>query len=212
MHILASRQCWHRQKSSIAHTIADRFEKLERLGSCYCFDRNKLAEERDKRIFTTIARDFADQDSHIRNALADVIRPDASLKNTMDIVQQWKGMVLKPARKLSEGMVGPIVIIIDALDESGSPNSRDRLLHILSGKSGKGIDEENHITKLPPSIRILLTSRPLKDVEHVKPKSMDSIPALSTEDDIYRYVWCELSELRGINIKKVSSDLARASD
>ena len=206
-------------KSSIAHTIADRFKKLERLGSCYCFDRNKLADQRDKRIFATIARDLADWDSHIRNTLVDVIRRDASLKNTTDIAQQWKEMILKPARKLSEGMVGPIVIIIDALDESGSPNSRDRLLHILSGKGGKGIDEETHITKLPPNVRILLTSRPLPDIakvlvnaKHVIPKSMDSIPHLSTEGDILRYVTCELSDLEGINIQKVSSDLARGSD
>jgi hypothetical protein len=151
--------------------------------------------------------------------LADIIRQDASLKNTSDIVQQWKGMVLKPARKLSEGMVGPIVIIIDALDESGGPNSRDRLLHILSGKSGKGIDEENHITKLPPNIRILVTSRPLPDIakvlknaRHVIPKSMDSIPRLSTEGDIHRYVSCELLDLEGMDIKKVSSELARGSD
>jgi len=129
-------------KSSIAHTIADRFKKLQRLGSCYCFDRNETAQRRDQKIFTTIARDLADKDKHIRSALVDIICLDTSLKNTSDIVQQWKEMVLKPAQKLSEGMVGPIVIIIDALDESGSPNSRDRLLHILSGKVGKGIDEE----------------------------------------------------------------------
>src|SRR5258707_3382224 len=95
-------------KSSIAHTIADRFKKLERLGSSYCFDRNETAQRRDQKIFTTIARDLADRDKHIRSALADVIRLDTSLRNTTDIVQQWKDMVLKPAQKLSEGMVGPI--------------------------------------------------------------------------------------------------------
>ena len=206
-------------KSSIAHTVADRFKKLERLGSCYCFDRNQMVQQRDKSIFTTIARDLADRDKHIRSALGEVISVDASLKNTTDIVQQWKEMVLKPARKISEGMVGPIVIIIDALDESGNANSRDRLLHILGGKSGKGIDEESHITKLPSNIRILLTSRPLPDitnalmgVEHVQPKSMDSLPQVSTESDIRHYVSCELSELEGVDTRKVSSSLARASD
>jgi hypothetical protein len=115
-------------------------------------------------------------------------------------------------------MVGPIVIIIDALDESGSPNSRDRLLHILAGKPVKGIDEESHITKLPPNIRILLTSRPLPDIAnalmdvgHVKAKSMDSIPAQSTEFDIRYYVSYELSGLAEVDTRKVSSSLAYAS-
>jgi replication-associated recombination protein RarA len=35
-----------RGKSSIAHTIADRFKQLERLGSCFCFDRNREADQR----------------------------------------------------------------------------------------------------------------------------------------------------------------------
>jgi len=204
-------------KSSIAHTTADRFKKLERLGSCYCFDRNEMGQQRDKRIFTTIARDLADRDKHMRSALADVISLDTSLRNTTDIVQQWKEMVLKPAQKLSEGMAGPIVIILDGLDESGGPDSRSRLLHILAGKVGKGIDEETRITKLPPNIRILLTSRPLPDIEialkgieHVKQKPMDSIP--STERDIHRYISCELSDLDGMDRQKVSSALADASD
>ena len=203
-------------KSSIAHTIADRFRRLERLGSCYCFDRNKPAEEREKWIFTTIARDLADRDQHFRSALADAICPNASLKNTSDIAQQWKEMILKPAQKLSKGMVGPIVIVIDALDESGHPDSRARLLRILSDK---GIDEENHITKLPRNIRILLISRPLPDIakvllsiKHVKPKSMDRIPRTSTEHDICRYVSRELLDLEEIDIEKMSSDLARESD
>jgi len=108
-----------------------------------------MGQQRDKRIFATIARDLADRDKHMRSALADVISMDASLKNTTDIVRQWKEMVLTPAQKLSEGMVGPIVIIFDGLDESGGPESRNRLPHILAGKVGNGIDEESHITQLP---------------------------------------------------------------
>lgn len=53
---------------------------------------------------------------------------------------------------------------------------------------GKGIDEESHITQLPLNIQILLTSRPLPDienalnsVEHVKQKSTDSIPSMEPE-------------------------------
>ena len=41
---------------------------------------------------------------------------------------------------------------------------------------------------------------------------MDSIPHLSTEGDIHRYVLGELSDLEGMNIQKVSSELARGSD
>jgi len=186
-------------KSSIAHTIADRFKKLGRLGSCYCFDRNKMAEERHKKIFTTIARDLADRDKQMRRELANVVHLDNSLKNTTDILQQWKELIMKPAKTLSEAMVGPIVIVVDALDESGESDTRRNLLRILSGKLG---DNESHIARLPSHLRILLTSRPLpdifntlKDADHVQQKSMDSIEPSFTKRDIRLYISRELSNL-----------------
>jgi len=145
-------------KSSIAHTIADRFRKLGRLGSCFCFDRNSMAEQRHQKIFTTIARDLAEQ---IRRLLTGAIHGHTSLKNTTDILQQWKEMILKPLQKLSDGMTGPIVIVIDALDKSGDPFLRRNLLRILAGKAN---DEESRIADLSPHFRILLTSRPLQDI------------------------------------------------
>ena len=202
-------------KSSIAHTIAYRFKKLGRLGSCYCFNRNEMAEQRDKNIFTTIARDLADRDKQMRRELVAAIHPDTSLKNTTDILQQWKELIMKPALKLSEAMVGPIVIVIDALDESGGADSRQHILRILAGK----MDDESRISKLPPNFRILLTSRPLPDIYdalngviHVRRKSMDSIPSALTQCDILHYVSCELSGLKGIQSKEVSASLACASD
>jgi hypothetical protein len=200
-------------KSFISHTIAHRFKKIGRLGSCFCFDRTRMAQERDQRIFSTIARDLADQDKHMKTTLMDAIRGDTSLKNTMDILQQWKEMILKPAQRLSEEIVGPILIIIDALDESGTEESRKQLLRILAGKT-----QESHITKLPSQFRILVTSRPLPDiyaalhrVGHVRQMSMDGIPHQMTERDILRFIKQELSDVEEMNHEHTSA-LMLASD
>ena len=178
-------------KSSIAHTIGLRFRKLGRLGSCYCFSRSEINQQRHKKIFTTIARDLADNDDNIRRELVAAIRLNTWLKNTADILQQWKELIMKPAKKLSEAIVGPIVIIIDALDESGEADSRQHLLRILAGKLD---DDECRISKLPPHFRILLTSQPLPDitdaldgVEHVQRKSMDNIPSMSNQWNSHRH-------------------------
>ncbi|PPQ90302.1 hypothetical protein CVT25_013271 [Psilocybe cyanescens] len=204
-------------KSSIAHTIAKRFKELRRLGSCYCFDRNEMAQERHKKIFTTISRDIAEHNKEIRTELAAAVHRDMSLKNTSDILQQWKELILKPAEKFTDTMTGPTVIVIDALDESGGSDSRLHLLRILAGKLK---DEKSHISKLPPHIRILLTSRTLpdiyealKDVKHVRQKAMDSIPLESTEHDISRFVSDELSDLHEIgNNEGITNYLANASE
>ena len=202
-------------KSSIAHTIAHRFNKLGRLGSCYCFNRNEMVQQRHKKIFATIARDLADCDNQMRKELVAAVHLNTSLKNSADVSQQWKELIMKPAKALSDAMVGPIVIIIDALDESGGTDSRKQLLRILAGKLD---DDESRISKLPPHFRILVTSRPLPDIDdalnglkHVQQKSMDSIPSASTQHDILRYVSYELSALKEIQSQEVSVSLAHAS-
>ena len=184
-------------KSSIAHTIAHRFQQLERLGSCFCFDRSQMAERRHQKIFSTIAKDLANHDRLLRRQLAAIVHENGALKNMTDILQQWEELIMKPAMALSEEMMDPIVIIVDALDESGDTASRRVLLKIL----GNAITE-SRITNLPPNLRIFLTSRPLPDIHkalsggtHVRQKSMDSIPSESTKHDILRYVSEELSEV-----------------
>jgi hypothetical protein len=196
-----------RGKSSIAHTIANRFQQLERLGSCFCFDRSRVADQRHEKIFTTIARDLADWDEQLRRQLSAVVHHDTSLRNTSDTLQQWEKLIVGPAKALSEGMVGPIMIVIDALDESGDSDSR-RHLRILA---------DENITKLPPHIRILVTSRPLDDIQkafngvmHIRQESMDSIPQDLSKRDILRFVTDQLSRV-GVDIQSREAR-ARASD
>ena len=56
-----------------------------------------MAEQCDN-IFTTIARDLGDRDAQMRRALVAVVHRDMSLKNTTDISQQWKKLIMKPAQ------------------------------------------------------------------------------------------------------------------
>ncbi|KAG1807568.1 hypothetical protein EV424DRAFT_230934 [Suillus variegatus] len=149
-------------KSAIAHTIASSFIGVGGLGSCYCFDRN--TDDRHKKVFSTIARDLADRHPEMRRALAYAVQNANALKTTADVVQQWQKLLIEPLGKLSESPVGPVVIIIDALDESGkAAETRSDLLRILAGKLRD--PTITHITKLPKNFRIIVTSRPLHDIE-----------------------------------------------
>ncbi|PPQ73248.1 hypothetical protein CVT26_015058 [Gymnopilus dilepis] len=189
-------------KSTIAHTIAHRFQKIGRLGSCFSFDRGALAQGRHLKLFRTIARDLADIDEEMRKALAGAIYRNLSLANTEDVLRQWKELLLRPAEKFSQCLSGPILIVIDALDESGDPESRSKLLQILAGELP---ETEGHIQRLPGNFRILVTSRPLQDinehlhgVDHVLAKPMDEIPQASTDTDILTYIGRELFDLNGL--------------
>ncbi|KAG2060374.1 hypothetical protein BDR06DRAFT_872822, partial [Suillus hirtellus] len=103
-------------KSAIAHTIANWFNDLGGLGSCFCFDRNQT-DKRHEKVFSTIARDLADRDPEMRHALANVVERANALKSTTDIVQQWRKLLIEPLKKCSGSSVGPVLIVIEALDE-----------------------------------------------------------------------------------------------
>ena len=201
-------------KSSIAHTIARQFRELERLGSCFCFDRSLKENSRHKEVFSTIAQDLAKCDKSFRKQLAAIVHDDTALKKTTDVLQQWKELIMKPTKALSEAIMGPIVIIVDALDESGDTASRRVLLRILGNAF-----TDSRITDLPSNLRILLTSRPLRDIQealnggtHVRQKSMDTIPSESTKRDIFHYVSDELSRVDfGVSNQEVFASLAGSS-
>ncbi|KAG2344492.1 hypothetical protein BDR05DRAFT_189862, partial [Suillus weaverae] len=187
-------------KSAIAHTIAKWFEDVGGLGSCYSFDRQREADRRHEKIFSTIARDLADRDPEMRRALAGAVQAASSLKKTADIIQQWQKLLIEPLDKSSGSTGEPVVIVIDALDESGGVETRRDLLRILAGKHQNSAVPK--ITDLPDNFRFVVTSRPLGDindefhgVQHIQQMSMDDIPPAVAEGDIRAYVSKEIEGL-----------------
>ena len=82
-------------------------------------------------------------------------------------------------------MTGPLVIVIDALDESGDAQAREDLLRELASKT----------KALPSNFRILITFRPEPDImrafqacDHVIFKSIHDLLPSSTADDIRLYI------------------------
>ena len=169
-------------KSTIAHTIAHRFHQRNELGSFLCFDRAYLAECRHEKVFSTMARDLAYQNPGVKQSLANTIR-ERNWPKWTDIIQQWEIFLVKPSAHLPTDHL--ILLVIDALDESGDPQSRKHLLPILA----------NRATELPSNVRILITSRPLDDIlwafrsrVHIISKVIDDIPEYSITHDIKSYI------------------------
>ena len=127
---------------------------------------------------------MADLDLRYRLILAGAIAHDHTLKDTDDIVEQWQRFIVEPFSQL-QGLTRNIVVVIDALDESGADVTREDILDLLATDSAH----------LPTNIRILLTSRPLVDVgkafhgkEHILVRCLDDIGAESTTRDIASYI------------------------
>ena len=180
-------------KSAISHTIANLFYRQKRLGSSYCFARADTANRRPDNLLSTIALNIADVDEHWKKSLADIVKGDRSLRTTISAAEQFEKFILEPAKALTT--VGPILIVIDAPDESAEGLSRTNLLDTLA----KGISD------LPSNFRILMTTRPepdivsaFKDNRHTLCKSMDTIDEASNKADIGLFIEAHLSDVSSL--------------
>ena len=182
-------------KSSIAHEIARRFDNMHRLTSSFIFIRREQSANEAHHLFTTLARDLADRYPSFKIALGNVIKDNTALRvRTCDYDTLFKSLILEPLKDLH--IVGPILIVIDALDESGDTSSGISLHAFLS----------KNLIRLPSNFRVVITSRPERaivsafvEAQSVKIKYMDDTElAANTYEDIVAFFQQRLSsdELR----------------
>ncbi|GJJ12679.1 hypothetical protein Clacol_006923 [Clathrus columnatus] len=166
-------------KSAVAHTISQLFDKQNRLGSLFCFSRSY--KDTRNLLFSTISRQLADGDIQWRKSLVPIIQK-TSIRTSMDTFTQFEELIIKPSKTVNT--IGPVVIIIDGLDESGDRSERAVLLELLFKRC----------SEFPQNFRFIVTSRPESDVEewcehpNVFCKLMADIGLDETTKDIQRYI------------------------
>ena len=141
-------------KSSVAHSIGACFRELRRLGCFFEFNRSFQGDRHPESALSTIAHNLAKWNRDFRHALAQVLEEQQDLGDSKDITTQWNGLILKPLKRIS--LVGPVVVVIDAFDECSPADARSRHL-LLKHLTESSVD-------LPSNFRILITSRPERDV------------------------------------------------
>jgi hypothetical protein len=160
-------------KSAIVHSISHEYEKIKCLGAAFCFSKDRGATN----FFRTIARNLADLDPTYAACLCETMTVD--MESTTSMSRQLNDLFLLPF-KTAQCTRGPILIVIDALDEC---NDKDRteLIHLL----------ENGIYFLPANICILVTSRPNEAqplVNHDWVKTYDLSTESATYGDVLLFV------------------------
>jgi AAA ATPase domain len=174
-------------KSSIAHEIARRFDG-NCLGSYFTFLRKEGSKADAYQLFTTLARDLSDRHHAFKRALGTVVKDNSSLRGSRDYRTLFDRLLVETLKDLP--LPGPILIVIDALDESGDAIGKVGLHSFLSQR----------IVDLPSYFRVLVTSRPENGVEpaFAEASSVDILYmndaqlSSKTEEDIGRYLQKEL--------------------
>ena len=109
-------------KSAVAHSIARSYNEQKWLGSSYCFASTDVPNRNPQNLFSTIARDLSDHNTQYKSALWGIVKDNRALRTSQSPLEQVEELVIAPGRGLAT--VGPLVVVIDALDESGDRANR----------------------------------------------------------------------------------------
>ncbi|KAF8294121.1 WD40 repeat-like protein, partial [Clavulina sp. PMI_390] len=175
-------------KSSIAVSLAKYLHSASVCTAYYRFEAAKQHHLNPSNLFSTIALQLASQNAGIEAQLLELVRSAKDLQQrTQDPAEQLERFLL-PLLKGDSKTLTPIVIIIDALDESGGVGARKKLLKAFASLA----------PHLPSTVHILITSRPeldILDMVEISPELpnvsrlyMDTLPNQSTQNDISHYI------------------------
>jgi hypothetical protein len=186
-------------KSSVANTIAETFYSLGRLGASFRFNRDVVQPETPSQLFGNLGHQLAHFDHRLREQVLAAIHSGCS--GAMSLRIQARKLMVETTRGAE--IVGPIVIVIDALDESGTDDGREPNRQTLV----RSIVEE--LSNLPPSVKVLITSRDEGAISRYMlgrslAKRMEDVP--QTDTDILCFIKYRMVRIRSALFQ---SDLSR---
>ncbi|KAM3075289.1 hypothetical protein ACMFMG_007269 [Clarireedia jacksonii] len=137
-------------KSTIARTIAQRYNKEKRLGASFFFSRVSGDISHASKFITSLAEQLTSNIPSLQHYISDTIteRSDITSQSLRD---QWQQLVLRPLSRLNgSSSLFSYVLVIDALDECDNENDIRMILQLLAtARELKTVQ-----------LRIFLTSRP----------------------------------------------------
>ncbi|KAK7059455.1 WD40 repeat-like protein [Favolaschia claudopus] len=176
-------------KSTIATSVSEYFRGLGRLGIFLCFARNDMVGSDPILVLHAIAYGLATLHPHIEAAICMALSRDSNLVDA-PIDKQFQELLLGPLESVKQHLIGPFIVVIDALDECDD-NSRNVLGNLIT----------NFFTKLPAAFRFFVTSRPDFNITRlfrhkavVEECSLDK--AAENDHDISVYILDRLATIR----------------
>jgi hypothetical protein len=173
-------------KSSVANSVSDIFSKIGRLGASFRFNRDTDRLNSPDFLFGNIAYQLAYFDKRLKTEVLAALQRYGSIQ-AFPLQNQAQCLIVDTTS--GADLVGPAVIVIDALDESGNVDVRAPLLRALCVI----------IKALPLYIELIITSR---DEQHIRNtlanlgEGQSINDAAGTPDDILAFIQTQLNDLR----------------
>ena len=186
-------------KSTIATTVAETYRKKQQLGCHLFFTRGKSDPDS---VLQTIAYNLAFYSQDIARSLDEHLSnsgelTSATTKSKFDI------LLCKPLSNVTSKINFLVLIVLDAFDECGTPETRRSLTNAL----------RDGLPKIPPNFRFLITGRPEQDILFLHTLSWPLAQTLVLDHrqeesslDVQTYIRYELERLRSERRWKVPDD------
>ncbi|KAF7976843.1 hypothetical protein HWV62_5544 [Athelia sp. TMB] len=188
-------------KTAIAKSIAEQLNEDKRLAASFFFDKSGRTQNTgsSKYFITTLAFQLAEFYPPYRQALFRCLECQKAILSRPVDERQLQDLILTPLGSITDSTSTTVsfpssVIVLDGLDECGEPVDLESLMIIV-----------NALAKLPPSIKILVSCRPEREVIdawselHVVGKvathDVDKIPEASTHADILEHIQQSLKNI-----------------
>ncbi|KAJ7476884.1 hypothetical protein B0H11DRAFT_1303271 [Mycena galericulata] len=165
-------------KSTIAQTLAARFEAEERLGASFFFSHRDAARRHGARLFATLAYQLAHVVPHLKELVKAAVQRDP-LIGAKGMRAQLEALIIQPYQRLDRATQPPtFVVVIDGLDECRDHGEQKDILGLLFMVASH---------RLP--LRILITSRPETHIQDVFAQpTLDAIcDRLALDTCIHKY-------------------------
>lgn len=177
-------------KSTLSTTIANRMNTMGRLATFLSFERDVSNRSDPSTVVRTLAYNLGLSQPTVGEVIAQNVEKYPEVTR-LPLRSQFQHLLVQPMT--SEGVMdsaSPVVFVLDALDECGTPDTRETLLELLAEQS----------IGLPALF--VITSRPLRDIcgffnnrNHVLVQELD-ITAEHNNDDITRYLKHRMRRIR----------------
>jgi hypothetical protein len=173
-------------KSSVANSISRHFDKIGCLGASFRFSRDVNRLNSPDYLFGNIAYQLAHFDKRLNTKVLAALQRYGSIQY-FPLQSQAQCLIVNTTT--GADLDGPVVIVVDALDESGNIDARAPLLRALS----------TTVKALPHYIKLIITSRDEQDIRNSLAdisKGLNINDAVHTSDDILAFIQTETRELQ----------------
>jgi NACHT domain len=173
-------------KTSVANSLCDRLRRDGNLGGSFICKHDNPSRREPEAVLPTLIAMLVRMWGPFRKLVAQVLHEEPQIDPT-----STKGdLLLKPLKMLKKHPPLPFVLVIDALDECGTHNTRKRLLNCL-------VEACSLVTWL----KIVITSRPERDIKSFFDTCNATSLDLASDDldhqDIRRFTQSRMATIAG---------------